>query len=403
MDEFQIGERAPLFFMHIPKTAGMSMRLYLSGQYRTHHVCPYVRWSGLIGREDEVRAFRLVQGHFRYNLRHLMAEDARMLVMLREPLRRTVSALRHLQRDPSFHQDHVLARDLTIAEILRHPGLMKNQENVQARFLCASQTPEEVSAYLTQADDHADAGDNEEPPDLELAQERLTGIDFVGLTENIDAVVSSMADAMSYHPPRYFLLINNDPEHTDPLHQLSAEDMEILRAHNSIDLQLYQFAANLLERRAFESRMSRLISSGLYQVPPGSFTIPLSGVVPGSGWYEPECEGDVCWRWTGPSQQFTIEVPLRTDASYRLTLIIGGDQRPPDFTAEVNDVPIEFEPPQEGRRNRHVLLIPQDLLAQHSGFCRIRFDAGQTAQLNTHDIRRLGVCVGGITFECLES
>jgi hypothetical protein len=93
MEQFQIGSRQPLFFMHIPKTAGMSMRQYLGDQYYARDVCPAVRWHGLLGREDEVKRYRLVQGHFRYNLRELLAEGTRMLVLLRDPLRRTVSAL----------------------------------------------------------------------------------------------------------------------------------------------------------------------------------------------------------------------------------------------------------------------------------------------------------------------
>jgi len=76
MDLFQIGARPPLFFMHIPKTAGMSMRLYLSEQYPVHEICPAARWQGLLGREPELRSFPLVQGHFRYNLRELVATDA---------------------------------------------------------------------------------------------------------------------------------------------------------------------------------------------------------------------------------------------------------------------------------------------------------------------------------------
>ena len=80
--------------MHIPKTAGMSMRLYLGEQYHPHEICPAEHWQDILGHEQNVTKFHLVRGHFRYNMRGLVAGDARMLVVLREPLRRTVSALR---------------------------------------------------------------------------------------------------------------------------------------------------------------------------------------------------------------------------------------------------------------------------------------------------------------------
>src|ERR1700723_3870236 len=93
LDPFETGIRAPLFFMHIPKTAGMSMRQYLDNQYPADEICPAERWQDLLDIGRDVGTYRLVRGHFRYNLRQLAAPDARVLVVLREPLRRTVSAL----------------------------------------------------------------------------------------------------------------------------------------------------------------------------------------------------------------------------------------------------------------------------------------------------------------------
>jgi hypothetical protein len=407
MDRFHVGDREPLFFMHIPKTAGMSMRLYLSGQYQTHDVCPAVRWHGLLNSERDLTTYRLVQGHFRYNLRELLPHNVRTLVLLRDPIRRTVSALRHLQRDPSFHLDHKLAKDLTISQMLRHPHLMQNQHNVQARFLCASRRAADVTAYLEQELPHnpeADAGDNELIPTSELATNRLSSIDFVGLTEDIGAVVSVMAREMGYHPPLYFPFINEDPNRSDPLQGLSDEDLAILRGYNDIDLPLYDFARRLIERRAFEVSMRELTRSGIYQVPTGSFEIAMPGIMPGSGWYQHEQQGDVSWRWTGPSRYFAIEVPMRKDASYRLIMTFGGSQPPGpgDITAEVNDIPVAFEPPQEGDGYTRELTIPRALLAQSSGFCRIRFDTRETTMLTPPDIRALGISVRRIVFECLE-
>ena len=40
MDRYGICRRAPLFFLHIPKTAGMSIRGYLENQYQFRDVLP---------------------------------------------------------------------------------------------------------------------------------------------------------------------------------------------------------------------------------------------------------------------------------------------------------------------------------------------------------------------------
>ncbi|HEY4041617.1 MAG TPA: hypothetical protein VGM32_07200 [Rhodopila sp.] len=392
--------------MHIPKTAGMSMRLYLSEQYHVGDICPFLNWHDLLGREREVGSFRLVQGHFRYNLRPLLADDARVLVLLREPLRRTVSALQHLQRDPGFHLDHKLAHSLSLSEMIRHRELMRAQHNVQARYLCASLPADRVSAYLREAlpqDPHADAADREAPPTLELARHRLDAIDFVGLTEDLGAVVSSMAQSMNYHPPLYFPFINENPARLNGLRGVSEEDLGILREYNIVDLQIYEYAKRLIERRVFEHYMQRLIGGGVYAVPSGSFEIPMSGVMPGSGWYEPENRNGVCWRWTGPGRHFTIEVPLRDDTSYRLIVSFAGDNPPGPglIGAEVNDVPVALEPVQGDDRSLS-LVIPVGLLAPNLGFCRIRLQGPEPVQVSASDVRALGVAVRQIMFECLD-
>jgi hypothetical protein len=406
-DSFTTGIRAPLFFMHIPKTAGMSMRQYLNNQYPADEICPAERWQDLLDLERHVGSYRLVRGHFRYNLRQLVAPDARVLVVLRDPLRRTVSALRHLGRDPNFHQTYEMAKHLTLGEMIRKTEIMALQRDVQARFLCASRPAEDVTTYLEVARSgnlDADAGDSESPPAFQLAADRLESIEFVGTTEGLGALVSTMAEQMDFHPPVHFPVINENPQRVDPLLGLTEQELDIVREHNKIDLQLYDFARKLLNGRAFEQSMRQLIRSGVYQVPPGSFEIKMSGIIPGSGWYPAESAGQTSWRWTGPGRRFTLEVPLRQDVSYRFDMTFSEPRPsgPGDLSVEINDYPIPFELWSEGRLYRCVFVIEQGLLAKSGGVCRIQIDTGETSQLSASDLRLLGISVRRVEFVCLE-
>jgi hypothetical protein len=407
MDLFQIVTRRPLFFMHIPKTAGMSMRQYLGEQYHPHEICPAERWQDLRGREQDVRSFRLVRGHFRYNLRQLVAPDARMLVVLREPLRRTVSALLHLARDPNFHHTYEMAKNFTLAEMIRQPKIMAMQRDVQARFLCASSSAAQVAGYLEEAfqqNRDVDAGDRENPPDFQLAADRLETIEFVGITEDLGTLVNTMAREMDFHPPLYFPFINENPTHIDPLRSLTQEELDIVREHNTLDSRLYEFARKLMDWRNFDHAMRQMVRGGVYRVPPGSFEIRISGIMPGSGWYQAEQSDDSSWRWTGPGRQFTIEVPLREDASYRFAMIFR-DPRPSGpghLGVEINNFPVAFDLSSEDELYRCEFDIDQALLAKSSGFCRIEIQTGETIQLTPPDLRLLGISVRKIEFICLE-
>ena len=250
---FQVGERQKIVCMHIPKIAGMAMRYYLSAQYPSHQVCPITGWAELLGREDVLRSYHLVQGHFGYNVRSLVADDTRTLIILRDPIMRTISLLKHLQRDPEFHPDYSLATGLNLNEMIQNPMLMGSQSNVQTRFLCASKDPTEIRTYLSSGllqNLSAGPGDVEDPPSLELAIQRLEAIDFIGLTETLGADISRIAEDMSYHMPRHFPVINEDPFQNHDRLVLSEGELETLREHNSLDIQIYEFAKKLIERRS---------------------------------------------------------------------------------------------------------------------------------------------------------
>jgi hypothetical protein len=404
---FRTGSRETLFFMHIPKTAGMSMRQYLGEQYHRHEICSAERWQDLLGQEEIVQSYKLVRGHFRHNLRELLAPDTKVLIVLRDPIRRTISALRHLMRDPNFHPTHALTKGRTLGELIRDPRIMAFQTDVQSRYLCASQTPGAIAAHLLQAyqdGTEADAGDLEPPPEFQLAADRLETIDFVGITENIADAVSRMAGEMSFHPPGYFPLINESPDLHDPTAGLSDEELALLRRYNGIDLKIYEFARKLTDWRRFATAMRRLVSDGTYQVPPGSFEIALEDLMPGSGWYPAEVEGDRAWRWSGPGRYCTIEVPLRADASYRFGMTFHDPRAagPEQLSVEVNDFPVAFDVWTQDDAFRCEFDIDQALLAKSVGLCRIRFETGDPVRVPGTDIRPLGILAQRIEFVCVD-
>jgi hypothetical protein len=407
MDAFLIGTRGRLFYMDIPHTADMPMRQYLDEQYHPDEICPAENWQDLHGREHEVRSFLLVRGHFRYNLRELVARETRMLVVLRDPLHRTVSALRHLASHPDLYRKHELAKDVTVEEMIRDRQIMSHQRDVQARFLCASQPAAVVSAYLKEAlsqNRQVDAGDLESPPDFPSAVERLMTIDFVGIAEDPGNFVSPMAREMQFHPPLSYPFANQNPDRIDPLVGLTEEELDIVREHNVIDSQLYDFGRKLVNWRNSYHAMERMVRNGVYRVPPASFEIQISDILPGSGWYPAERNGDSSGRWTGPGKQFTIEVPLRQDASYRFNMTFN-DPRPlgpKHLAVEINNFPIAFELSCVGSLFRCEFDIDQSVLGKSFGFCQILFHTGDTVNLTQAGHRLVGISVRRIEFKCLD-
>jgi len=386
--------------MHIPKTAGRSMRMYLENQYAAAAICPAEDWRGAQTLPRPVRDYALIRGHFGFNMAQ-SAPEARILTVLREPLRRTVSGLRHIKRDPAFNALHELARDMTLHEMLRDRVIMRAQRNIQTAYLCATAPPPKIAEHLAVSADR-DAATLEGPPSLDLAIQRLRQVHFIGLQENLALCIEEMSVAMNFHRVLQFPRINEDPEGPQALETLGPEDMDILREANLLDLQLYKQACAWLDQRRFQSLMRGLLAAGVYEIPAGSFDIDVAGVMPGFGWYPPEHDAGGSWRWTGPGNLFSLELPLRQDAEYNVSLRfrMPGERNPDAMRIALNGSPVLWQWTRGGSGEFEALFyIDRRSLVACEGLCRITYEVA--AERVPGELRRLGVAVNKIAFECI--
>ena len=394
-----------MFFMHIPKTGGMSMRSFLENQYRPEETCPALTWKDLLSDDIKVDKFSLIAAHFSYNLAPLLKSDCRKLVLLRNPLERTLSSLRHARRDPRYHRDHSAIRHLTISELIRTPKIMEEERNVQAAYFCASVPVNEVLMYLRNRINNnksAEAVDIEDKPSLNLALARLRSFDFVGLTENLSGIIPSMSREMNYHPATVLPLLNDDPHLRTARDELSKEDIEIINQYNDIDIILYDLACRLCSGRVLEHDIQRLVENGIYQIPQGDFEIKIEDCFPGSGWYEASGTGVSAHRWSGPKRYSTLELPLRLNRDYLFSMQLR-HVREDDlahFSMLFNDRPVEFSLEQDGKSWICRAKITSERISEGNGIGRFYFDSGSVHRVDG-DLRPLGICVRMIKMQVL--
>src|SRR6266699_5286890 len=118
--------RPRIFYLHIPKTAGMALRRFLSNQYPVAQIMRATDWPAFLEMDrTEIGQYRLFQGHFTCGIFDLLPKDVRPIVFLREPVARTISHLKHLRRDPNFHPAHKLAAGRTLDDLVRDDRIMQ--------------------------------------------------------------------------------------------------------------------------------------------------------------------------------------------------------------------------------------------------------------------------------------
>ena len=136
--------RADVLFVHIPKTAGISLYTAMARQFGPEHSLRYPRSTEAFKQQflrqsdEELHRYRLISGHF--DLPFWLQRDLgrRVIVALvREPIERALSTYRYTI---SFtgHPRHVMVRDMGIAGFVDHYVAETARHNRQCRSLCGS-------------------------------------------------------------------------------------------------------------------------------------------------------------------------------------------------------------------------------------------------------------------------
>jgi hypothetical protein len=229
------------FFVHLQKTAGTTLRRRLRNQFGEAAIYPnesdgtdipklvlsidYLQ-ERLLVRGDEVR---LISGHFPFCVTELLGGGFTTLTVLREPVDRTLSYLRH-------HRKQIRADGhKTLEEIYDDPfrfhGLAHN--HMVKMF---SLTPEEMTAGMLT---HVEFTQEH----LERAKHNLARVDALGLQERFDEFCEELT--------RRFGWDLGEPEITNQSPPTDVSDGFIARiaVENALDVKLYEYGRELYDRR----------------------------------------------------------------------------------------------------------------------------------------------------------
>ena len=234
-------------FVHCQKTAGTSLMAQLSHQFKPGEICP----SEAIKKQDGPMAIlslksletyldkgskniRVVSGHFPYCTRDLLAEKLgpkiRTFTILREPVERTLSFLRHTKKLTPELKNASLEE--IYADKIRFHGLVHNH---MVKMFSIPYLPE-----LDTIMDHIEFT----PEHLETAKLNLKKTNVVGLQNDYGRFCKALESKFGWDlgPVKH---INATPKQQDAPPRL----LKRIRQDNSLDIQFYKFAQRHVERR----------------------------------------------------------------------------------------------------------------------------------------------------------
>ncbi len=277
-------EKRRFFFVHLMKTAGTSFVFQLNEQFASGEVYPsggldrrndadfaaYVSIRRLTELSPERRAaIRMYTGHYPFVASELVGPDLLTLTLLRHPVDRTISVLKHFKRLSKRY------RTYAIEDIYEQPFVFAHFiENHQTRMfgVTAEDKPEAFGSTMDYWSTAWMLGignpnyDPDKPPEIdpetavsaaratrvddarfEIAKRNLETVDVVGLSEQYDEFIEELRRRFGWWPRG----INTEKKAnlSREAWTESASLRERIAADNAFDMEFYEYAKELLSQR----------------------------------------------------------------------------------------------------------------------------------------------------------
>lgn len=214
-------------FLHVPKTAGTSLRHVISQVYPGKRAV-FVYSHELLGARRHRTTLRqrveeadVVYGHLSYGAHRALGVDGKYVAFVRDPVDRVASFFRHHAREPEMELHRSIGQGMTLVDLLRS-GECHQVSNHMTRILSGRHDikPKKASATLA------------------LACENLEShFRAVGVAEHMEASIGRIAELLQWPVRPVVPHLNVDPERG----RFALNDetrAEIVRC-NSLDIELY--------------------------------------------------------------------------------------------------------------------------------------------------------------------
>ena len=238
------GQHPVTIFLHVPRTAGSTLARIIERRYPRDgilHLYESDFGEELMSISPELRdRLRVVMGHFYFGAHNFLDRRARYITLIRDPVERTISHYHYARRSP-LHHFHDAARELELGEFVDHCARESRATGIALGFCSDNDQTRQL------------AGKGGIPKLRTNAQEMLMTAKrnlaehfaVVGVTEKFDRSLLLMKRRLGWGRTLYVSRnVNPDRAARKPIDQ---ETLEVIRAVNQLDLELYRYAESRLE------------------------------------------------------------------------------------------------------------------------------------------------------------
>ena len=230
-----------LFFVHVMKTGGATFRRRIEANLGEEHVYPNASIDTdmlaanlsvqylLDLPEERVRTLQAYTGHFPFAVTQMLPGRFLTMTVLRDPVERTISYLKHCRKYQEQHHD--MALEAIYEDPWYFPTMMKDHQ-VKVFALAPEDRAETVAEVIDIDADRA-----------ARARANLDSIDFLGLHEHYDDFVRDVSEHLGWSGDAPFSW------HVSEAEEISASFRRRIADDMAADLEFYEYARERYDRR----------------------------------------------------------------------------------------------------------------------------------------------------------
>lgn len=391
-----------LCFLHIPKTAGLTLRSILDQHFALQEICPADNWRSLRALPPgQLSRYRLVRGHFPFGVGEHLPRRPVYATLLRDPVERVLSQYDYVRRDTSNGPLHEMVRAMTLEEYLDDEFLREETiHDIQTRYL----------APATVMPDDIDVVAPVRHTGVVRAKTNLQQCAFVGLTERMHDSVRLLAYTFGWRRRRTFQTQNvalARPQRAD----VPARVIDKILSCNTADQELYAFGCALFQERV-DQMVDELLDRQQDHVPrqppaaAGHLFVRFDSPIHGEGWYPAETDASGrAYRWMGPGRQASVELTIAPGGDRRIQLRVAhapSTEILESLTVTINNTRLKLETDEDVHGTVFSGIVPASVLPSDHGPSRLVFEVSHTirpcniATDGNQDSRPLGIALAWI-------
>jgi hypothetical protein len=220
-----------IIFLHIPKTAGTSLRQLIEKEYPGNE-CLYLYYPSPYQAEvinhihEKLPTAKVLYGHVPFGIHQLLGIQGKYIAFLRDPIKRVISFYNHNAREPLMSYYAKIQQGMSLLEMLTSE--------------ITPETNNHMVRIITCNDKVGILDDNDV---LEQAIENIEKhFYFIGLVERLGESITLLGQKLCWQSTHTIPHLVKDPA-SNPL-QIDAETQLALEKYNRLDLLLYEYISN---------------------------------------------------------------------------------------------------------------------------------------------------------------